>query len=98
MKEMRISVGGRELPCRLTMGAMLLFKRQTGKDLNQIQGEDLEAMLTLLWCCVKSACRAEGVEFDVDFEMFCDMITPDEMALWNKAMETEQDKKKEQQE
>lgn len=98
MKEMRISVGGRELPCRLTMGAMLLFKRQTGKDLNQIQGEDLEAMLTLLWCCVKSACRAEGVEFDVDFEMFCDMITPDEMALWNKAMETEQNKKKEQQE
>lgn len=96
MKEMRISVGGRELPCRLTMGAMLLFKRQTGKDLNQIQGEDLEAMLTLLWCCVKSACRAEGVEFDVDFEMFCDMITPEEMALWNKAMETEQDKKKEQ--
>ncbi len=98
MKEMRISVGGRELPCRLTMGAMLLFKRQTGKDLNQIQGEDLEAMLTLLWCCVKSACRAEGVEFNVDFEMFCDMITPEEMALWNKAMETEQDKKKEQQE
>ena len=34
MKEMRISVGGRELPCRLTMGAMLLFKRETGKDLN----------------------------------------------------------------
>lgn len=98
MKEMRISVGGRELPCRLTMGAMLLFKRQTGKDLNQIQGEGLEAMLTLLWCCVKSACRAEGVEFNVDFEMFCDMITPEEMALWNKAMETEQDKKKEQQE
>mgnify|MGYP004574415003 FL=1 len=98
MKEMRISVGGRELPCRLTMGAMLLFKRQTGKDLNQIQGEDLEAMLTLLWCCVKSACRAEGVEFNVDFEMFCDMITPEEMAMWNKAMETEQDKKKEQQE
>ena len=95
---MRISVGGRELPCRLTMGAMLLFKRQTGKDLNQIQSEDLEAMLTLLWCCVKSACRAEGVEFNVDFEMFCDMITPEEMALWNKAMETEQDKKKEQQE
>lgn len=94
MKEMRISVGGRELPCRLTMGAMLLFKRQTGKDLNQIQGEDLEAMLTLLWCCVKSACRADGVEFNVDFEMFCDMITPEEMALWNKAMETEQDKKK----
>lgn len=86
MKEMRISVGGRELPCRLTMGAMLLFKRQTGKDLNQIQGEDLEAMLTLLWCCVKSACRAEGVESCLDFDDFCDHVTPDDLNRWNAQM------------
>ena len=31
-----INVGGRELPCRLSMGAMLLFKRNLQKDVSDM--------------------------------------------------------------
>lgn len=37
----RINVGGRELPCRVTMGAMVRFKRETGKDARQFKADDL---------------------------------------------------------
>lgn len=90
-----ISVGGKDYPCRLTMGAMLLFKRNTGQDVSQMQEADLEQMLMLMWCCVVSACRAEGVEFDVDFERFCDMVTPQDLNRWNEALSRENEKKSE---
>ena len=31
MKKIMIEVGGKAYPCRLTMGAMLLFKQNTGR-------------------------------------------------------------------
>ena len=33
-----ISIDGKEYPCRPTMGAMLRFKEQTGKDISEISG------------------------------------------------------------
>lgn len=80
---MMVEVGGKAYPCRLTMGAMLQFKRMVGRDVSQMDGSDIEEMLTLMWCCIKSASRADGVEFDIDFDLFCDLVTPEDMAKWN---------------
>lgn len=71
---------GTEYPFRLTMGAMLRFKRQTGKEVGEIANGDLESIIALVWCCVVAACHADGVEFSVDFETFADKLTPDEFA------------------
>ena len=90
-----LTVDGRELPCRLTMGAMLLYKRNMQKDVSQMSGGDIEELLMFMWCCVKCACKADGVDFETDFETFCCQITPDDLNAWNDAMaQSGEDKKK----
>ena len=42
MNKIMIKVGAKEFPCRLTMGAMLQFKRTVGKDVSQMNWEDME--------------------------------------------------------
>lgn len=56
------------------MGAMVRFKRETGRDVSTIQSGDLSDLALLLWCCVKSACNADGVGFEDSFELFSDSL------------------------
>ena len=64
---------GKEYPARLTMGAMLQFKRETGKEVDEAQG--VSDMITLMWCCTKSACAADGVEFGYGLQEFADRMS-----------------------
>ncbi len=99
MNKQAITVGGKAYPCRLTMGAMILFKRNMGYDVSQMkQGEeaDIEEMLMLMWCCIKCACRADEVEFPMDFETFACHVTPADMQRWNELMGAGNEKKKEE--
>ena len=73
----KIVYKGRELPCRMTMGAMVRFKRETGRDVSGIKEGDTADWIILLWCCIKSACNADGVTFEEDFELFADRMDPD---------------------
>lgn len=82
MKEIRIKVNGKEYPCRPTMGAMLRFKKETGKEASTLTDADLEGNITFLWCCIVSACKHEGLEFDMSLMEFADAIGIDEMATW----------------
>ena len=47
--------------------------RETGKDVNEI-GADMELLTMFMFCCVRSACRADEVTFDLGFERFADGI------------------------
>ena len=47
-----------------------------------------------MWCCGVCAAKADEVEFDVDFETLCCLITPDDVSAWNAAMNEESEKKK----
>ena len=75
MKE--ITINGKVYPCRVTMGAMLRFKRETGRDVSQMAADDVADMVTFLWCCIASACHADGVPFDIALMDFADMLGPD---------------------
>lgn len=75
MKTIRIN--GAEYPFRTTMGAMLRFKREHGIDLGELEQTDVEGLLKFMWCCIKSAGSADGVDFDLSFEEFADRITPE---------------------
>ena len=94
MDKMTVNIGGKDYPCRFTMGAMLLFKRNMGKDVSQMQQDDIEELLMLMWCCIKCACKAEGVGFDMDFETFTCSVTPQDLAAWNEAINAGNEKKK----
>ena len=61
----------------MTMGAMVRFKRESGRDVSTIQDGDIADLILLLWCCIKSACNADGETFDVSFDLFSDTLDLD---------------------
>ncbi|PTL33368.1 hypothetical protein C7120_01740 [Prevotella sp. oral taxon 376] len=80
---LKVELNGKEYPCGLVMGALLRFKRETGKDVSQMKQDDLEDLLMLMWCCVKCSSQAENIDFPMDFETFCNSITPAVLNGWN---------------
>ena len=82
-----LNVGGRKLPCRVTMGAMVRFKRATGHDASRLDTSDMEEMVTFVHCCVASACAAEKVSFDMPMEEFADNLEPDALNEFYGSME-----------
>lgn len=80
----KIQVYGKEYPVRMTMGAMRRFKRETGTDVSRM-GTDVDLMIIFLFCCVASACNADGVELPLDIDTFADGL---DMAVLNDFAET----------
>lgn len=82
MKQVTITVDGQEWPCRPTMGAMLRFKRETGHEITEIEGNNLTDICTYLWCCVKSASSADGKPFELSLLEFADRIDKNDLVNW----------------
>lgn len=89
----KIIIGGKECPCRVTMGALLRFKRETGHDVSTLNEGDVEELLTLLYLCVLSACKADGVEFGLTLEEFADSLDAQEMNSFYASMASGAEKK-----
>lgn len=85
MKKIKIKIDGKEYPCRQTMGAMLRFKQETGKEVTEIGG-NLSDICTYLFCCVASACKKDNVSFDMSLMDFADSITPDDLNQWTEVV------------
>lgn len=86
MKRIEITINGTAYPCSPTMGAMLRFKEQTGREITQIDPSSLSDLCAYLWCCVASCAKREGKPFDLSLMDFADSLTPDDMAEWNAAI------------
>ena len=84
-KKIEITINGATYPCRQTMGAMLRFKRETGKEVTEIDGGFTD-VCTYLWCCIASACAADGVKFDYTLMDFADSLTPEQVTGWAEAI------------
>ena len=79
MGTVEVKIGGKVYPCRMTMGAMLRYRRLTGKEVSEMQGGSVSELATLLYCGTASACSADGVEFGMSLDEFCDLIGPEDM-------------------
>ena len=86
----RISINGKEYPCRITMGAMMRFKNETGKDVSKMDTTDVTEQVTLLWCCIVSASKADGVEFGIGLMDFADMLDSETLTGFYTSMEKEE--------
>lgn len=86
MKRIEISINGTAYPCSPTMGAMLRFKHETGREITEIDPASFSDLCTYLWCCVASAAKREGKPFDMSLMDFADSLTPEDMAAWNEAV------------
>lgn len=76
---LKLTVGGKEYPCRVTMGAMMRFKHMAGKDVSELKQTDIRELVQFIYCCVQSACKADDVTFEMDFETFADSLEPDSL-------------------
>lgn len=75
---------GKTYPCRVTLGAMRRFKQETGKDSDNIDG--IEDLAVFIWCCCISACKADGVEFGVSLDDFCDLVDVSTLSEFTEAI------------
>lgn len=82
MAKIEIKVNGKAYPCRQTMGAMLRFKQETGKEIDAI-GNNVSLICTFLYCCVVSACKHDGIEFNLSLMDFADSLAPEDMMSWS---------------
>ena len=84
----KVTIYAKEYPNRVTMGAMIDFKRETGKDVNDI-GSDVELLTQFMYCCVRSACRADKLNFDLTFQEFADGMDLSEFNSFQNTMATD---------
>ncbi len=89
MKNIKITVNGKEYPCRPTLGAMLRFKKETGREVTEIEQGSLSDVSVYLWCCIVSACKHDGIEFRQSLMDFADSIGPEDMTAWKEAVQGE---------
>nr|DAV78519.1 MAG TPA: tail assembly chaperone protein [Caudoviricetes sp.] len=74
----KIKIYGKEYPARVTMGAMRRYKRETGQDVS-LMGNDIDLLVTFMYCCIVSACNADDVPFDMDMDKFADGLGMDDL-------------------
>lgn len=91
MAKIEVTINGKEYPCRPTMGAMLRFKKETGKEITEITNTGFSDLCTYLYCCVASACAADKVPFNMSFMEFADALNPDDMNAWTAQMQAAAD-------
>lgn len=85
----KVTINGVDFPCRPTMGAMLRFKKETGKEVTEIENNSFSDLCTYLYCCVASACAADKVKFNYTLLDFADALSSDDMSQWAAAMQAE---------
>ena len=82
-----VNINGKEYPCRPTMGAMLRFKKETGKEVTELNNGSFSDLCCYLYCCVASASAADKVPFDLTFMDFADALSPEDMTAWATQMQ-----------
>lgn len=87
MAKIEVKINNVAYPCRPTMGAMLRFKKETGKEITEIKQDSFTDLCTYLYCCVASASAADGVAFTLSLMEFADALNPDDMNAWAAAMQ-----------
>lgn len=82
---LKINIKGRSYPAYVTMGAMRRFRAITGHEADNISG--ISDAVVFIYCCVASACRREGEDFDLDLDTFADYVTPDDVMQWQNSQD-----------
>jgi hypothetical protein len=89
-----LTIDGKNYPVRITMGALVNFKRGRGVDFAAERANDMEDICYFMYECVRSACRVDRIDFALSFEEFIDKISPAELLLFQNQNGEEEDKGK----
>lgn len=80
----KININKTEYPARLTMGALLRYKQETGREVDALQGAS--DALIFLHCCVKSACAVDGIDFPFTAVEMADRLDAEAFGAWYATM------------
>lgn len=87
MRVVEITIKGRRYPCYPTAGAMLRYRRMKGKEAQAIDLSDFDSIGTYLWCCCKSACVREEVDFPYkDDQSMMDCLLTEDIEAWGRSV------------
>lgn len=78
-RAINIQVGEKTYPFRMTLGAMLRFKRLTGKEATELNQDSVEEVASLLYACLASASAADKIPFSLTFDEFADLLSTEDM-------------------
>jgi hypothetical protein len=74
MAKINVIIDGKEYPIKMTMGALLRFKQDTGKEITD-KNLTLSDNINLVYCSLVSACAHDKVGFDMSLMEFADCIS-----------------------
>ena len=89
-----ITIDNVAYPAKPSMGAMLMFKDQTGKEAHEINAESPTEMVIWLYCCTKAECQRQKVTFDFGLQDFANALDLDALTAWSQSLIDEAASKK----
>ena len=92
MLKFNVTINGKAYPCVETMGALLRFKEETGRELTELAKNPSDVAI-YLWCCVRSGCKRDGIEFPLSLMEFADNIDEETVNAWFAVKQAEVQKK-----
>lgn len=76
-----ITIDGTSYPCYMTMGALLLFKQTTGREMSEMTEPSIEDTVNIIYCIAKACATREGIAFPFsDAVEFACHLTPEQIS------------------
>lgn len=78
---------GETFPAEINLGAMLLFKKETGREVTEADYSAPSDLITLLWCAASAASEVAEVKMDYTLQQFANRVTADTLKKWSAQMQ-----------
>lgn len=73
---------GEKFPVEMSLGAMLLFKHETGKEATEADMGSLSDLTILLWGGAAAASEVQGIPFLFTPQQFANRLTSEALSGW----------------
>lgn len=74
-----VTINGRTYSTRVTCGALLRYKRLTGKEVSTLKSDDVADLVLFLCCCIVSASKADGIDCPYTPEELADLLDAEQL-------------------
>ena len=76
---------GESFPVEISLGAMLIFREETGREATDADMGSLSDLIKLLWAGAAAASESAGIAMNYTPQQFANRLTPEELKNWKKA-------------
>lgn len=73
---------GESFPVEISLGAMLIFKEETGREATEADMGSLSDLIKLLWAGAAAASETAGIAMNYTPQQFANRLTPEELKKW----------------